>query len=272
MRGALVVLSSVATGCVYLTDLSGLSGGADPSDASTGTPLADARVEAGPITTDGGGGPEVGGDGGSPCAFAHAFCADFDVGPLDKGWTTSLVNPPSTFALDDLAKSAPHSFRTTQPAKSTGQVVVRLRKMFAGPWNRSVFEGDFYMEPPSWNAGDSNVAIAQLLYFSDAATAGTILFRSEGTAQGTVEHVSNSPARYVDVAPFAYGRWVHVRIEYDPAGSMRYVIDGVSTSSTFPPPTQGSNSSISLDIGTFNYNNPVPAFDVRWDNVTIDFP
>jgi hypothetical protein len=267
------LLSGVAAGCLLTTDLSGLSGdsGSLPDGSLEGSSAGDARVDGGTDAGD----SSIGPDGStSPCTKPHAFCADFDTDNPQAGWTgrddTSVVG---TLSFDPLALSPPRSLRAQQPRKTpTPTWLDVLTKRFPSAWKRTVFEGDVYLEAQEWLPGDINVSMIDLVFESDMLATGTVFFISANDAEATIEHIANGPARYLPIARPAYGQWTHVVIDFDPAGHIRYQVGAKTFERDFTPATSGASPDIVLTVGAINFNEPVPAIDVRWDNITVDFP
>jgi hypothetical protein len=271
---AAAITSAVGTtGCLYLVDLSGLSGEAAPApadgatadapldgalDANDASATSDAPTEAAPK---------------SPCAAPHAFCSDFDDGPLGQGWSRSSIDAPATLALDALALSPTRSLRATYPRKTAAMTgyAVEIRTL-ATTWKRAVFQGDVLIQPPAWQQTDANVAIVELFFNSASNATGTYLFISETNTTATIEHLPDGPDRYLNGDPMPYGRWAHVLVDFDPGGRVHYEVDGKGYDKTFAGVTAGAMAKAELGVGLLNFNDPVPAFDVRWDNVLVDFP
>jgi hypothetical protein len=284
--GALATLIALAcfagaASCTLTTDLDGLraaSGAMLPDGASEAGSGGDAGLDSNAPIGEAGANEAGKSDGGteagttSPCGAMHAFCADFDDGILITGWTTTVLDTGGTIAIDDLALSPLHSMRATRPRKTTaGGLRASLRKSLAPQWRRAIFQADAYLVQPDWLAGDTNVAVVQLGYNSVSGNTGTTFFLSAAAGAGTIEHITDSTRGFtVDLLP--YGRWVHVFIDFDPSGKVHYEIDGKTSERTFAAVTAGANPELLLELGIIDFNNPIPAVDIRWDNVVVDLP
>jgi len=210
--------------------------------------------------------------GVSPCAASHVFCVDFDHGAVTAGWDSNGNDAPGTLALDDLALSAPHAMRTTRPRPAMTNLATLLEKQIAMPWRRAIAQTDIYIAQPVWQPGDVNVALMQLTFDSSSSHTGSVFFLDSAKAQGTIEHLPDGPERYLPLGPLASGRWVHIVVDFDPAGHVHYELDGNAFDRDFAAVVAGDNSIITLEIGVLQYNAPEPAMDVRFDNLFLDFP
>jgi hypothetical protein len=275
--GLAFALSALAGGCLLTTDLDGLAGDAAlPGEGGSpeAAPGADGGADTG--TRDTGADVLVIPDGGvlSPCTSAHAFCSDFDLDHPAAGWSsTEATSPAGTLLFDPFALSPPRALRARHPRKSDGTDWMNaLHKVFDVSWRRTIFAGDIYLETPAWQPGDSNFSAVAVLLSSTTQNTGTVFFFSETDAVGTIEHVPDSPARYLPVARIPYVAWTHVVIDFDPAGHLHYEVGAKTFDRDFAAATQGTSPSLDIEVGAISFNGPVPAMDLRWDNVTVDFP
>lgn len=231
---------------------------ASGTDAGDATSAADAPIFEG---------------GASPCTAMHVFCADFDHDDVASGWTSSLnLDPPGTLALDDLAVSAPHAARMMRARPTAPGAVTTLTRQVATQWRRAIFRGDLYLVAPVWQPGDVNFGLVHLSYNSVSLNAGTIYFLDATHGVGTIEHLPDGADRYLPIDPMPGDRWVHVVVDFDPAGHVHYDVGGKTYDRDFAGVTPGDNPEIVLEIGAIQYNSPAAAVDVRFDNVVVDLP
>ena len=163
--------------------------------------------------------------------------------------------------------------RARHPRKTTSVDWMNvLHKTFGMSWRRTVVAGDVYLETPAWQSGDSNFCTIAVLMNSTTQNTGTVFFFAQNDAAATIEHLPDSPARYLPVNRIPYLAWTHVVVDFDPAGHIHYDIGGKTFDRDFAAATQGASRFLDIEIGAINFNSPVPAMDVRWDNVTIDLP
>lgn len=283
LRGAAVcafaacALGSAAAGggCSLTTDFASLDSEKGPQpDGGDGATSADgAGGSDGGGTTDGAPSTEAGTEAGkSPCNGSHMFCADFDVGTYDKGFTGQLSNGGGALALDDLAFSPPHSVRATQPRRAAGLSGTQssLSLGLPSPWRRVVVEADLFLTTPAWQSSDVNFALVHIGLYSPQ-NSGTVLFVTDAACFGTIEHLTE-PQRSLPMDAMPYDRWVHLVVDFDPGGKIHYQIDGKPFDRTFAAVTAGPNPAMNVELGILDYNAPAPAVEVRWDNVTVDLP
>ena len=277
MAAAIACGAAGATGCLYLVDLNGLSGGeTTPADGSLGDGALGGDTNA---IVDAASGADARSDAAtadaaveaSPCTASHAFCADFDHGGVSLGWTTTTNDTPGTLALDDLALSAPHAMRTMRPQPTVGAVTLFQKQLVMG-WRRVILQADIYLSAPAWQPGDVNIGLMEVSFDSDTVHSGTLYFIDPVHAEGTIEHLPDTAERYLPVDAPSPARWVHMLVDFDPAGHVHYEVDGVSFDRTFAAVTPGPNPAIYVGVGALQYNMPAPAVDVRFDNVFADMP
>ena len=273
---ALGVLGGLLLGgsaCSILTDLNGLSGAPAAAGADGGSPPdgAAGADDGGPATKDGAASDAATDSDGAVtptgiCAGStHAFCADFeDADPL-AAWTQKFIDVGTTGAVSTTrAKSGSHSFFAMIPqrAASTPNLNVLLDKRFLGTWRRVVVELDIYEEQPAWSSGDINAAL--LSVETQSSGNGQAWYLTTGPTYTNLNNVSR-PA-------MATGQWVHVKVDFDPTGTINATVGLINYAAGVVTQTSGANASMLVRIGLNGFNSPVPKFAVYYDNVTIDLP
>ena len=259
-RAWLIDAFGLLTSCAFFLDTGSLSGGARPAgDAGpdapaptmdAGAPLdADVDADAAPL-------PRF-------CARApHTFCADFDGSTLDEGFTDKqeeLGGALSRVTWPGLDGS--QSLLATMPRRATAKGYASISVRSGGAWRRQHVEADLYVEPPAFEAGDSNFGIFCVGYYLGATEDGACI--SVGANYFTLAKDSSTP--------FPTGRWVHAVMDFDP-GARRVTgkVDTIELDGTFGTPTSGGAPSSVFQIGVLGYNAPSPEARVHIDNFTVD--
>lgn len=235
--------------------------------------LSGARVDAGTpegSTPDTGTGDVVQSDSGKRfCqSSVHAFCADFDDGvALKDAWDMQFDVGSAAAISTKQASSAPNSAFITMARREANAPTAYgvLNKVFTG-WARTVVDFDAYIEAPAFLSGDVNSGIVTISFYSDpnidvgvavSAGDGYVTVGTPGTP-GSGKQMPN-------------GRWFHLHFDVDPKSSLSAKIDDEIFKDTWTS-SAGSNPRTVVSIGISGYNRPAPAYNVYYDNVTIDFP
>jgi hypothetical protein len=226
----------------------------------------------------------------SPCVTAHAFCDDFDAaGGLGALWDAVQIDPTPTaqLALDTtLAQSMPASLLTTMTRATGANKYGALVRRIGGPWTHARFDVDLYIEAPTWQLGDGQVGLIVVLLRSWTTSAHTMFATSQATslalwtndtAQAYHPLVGYEETRgnfmYPPAPELPFDRWVHVAIDIQLAGTVRFEIDGASVTRSFPPITSQIDPFASLSIGRMDWDTATDTsggFRVWFDNVVLD--
>jgi hypothetical protein len=286
---AAALVSSIALACCNL--VSGADGLSVAEDEEIPTPPRETQThgaEAGTNErreTDGGpigaGFGDAGGDAVAPpgafCATSAAtFCADFDQGQRNAGWSGSDETGGGTLLLDTARSvSAPASLRSTLPARDVaGSVYQDLLRSFASTWRPVRIELDVWIEPIAWGTRTGSVALAEVYWVSANDAPGQLLeLTKDGPRMTTVTTSAGAPVFTNASAPLAASAWNHVVIEADAkaaGASVKAWFGGKLVVDRSGFAFQGGPSTtIEVWIGLARYERPTPAFDVRYDNVQI---
>ncbi len=268
--GALFALGSSALfACSLLTPLDGLAGdaaddAAPPRDGAASDPDSGGRTDA----ADGGDGAV-----GSFCASAGGdFCADFDDGGRDVGWTKTDLRGVGTFDLDPNAKSAPWSLRATWPRADVGtDKFQQLEKVWQGAARPTTIDFDLFVAPIAWAGGDLAFTIMELYFDKPEKLGAQILMTPAGWDLAALTPTRSTAS---STTPLPVGVWSHLRLETDPAssgGSVRAYLDGTLALEKNGLSFTQNPTEMQLWIGLGAANTPIPAADVRYDNVLVKF-
>ena len=219
-------------------------------------------------------GPDSGADGapasGRFCATSkHTFCADFDgYEPLSALWTT--VSP--SVEVTTQSKSPPHAAHMTLPRSSSGQPTVTLHKDFDAPWGRVVLELDVFMAAPAWQGNDNNIFLAQVML---APSLSYELWIDHENLLGITSNTPDYHPLRSTSGRLQYGAWTHVRLTAVPSAK-----GGTQDLAVGEPPvsvvkqdldvTAKPGRGVTVIVGLERFNPPTPAFEVYFDNVTVD--
>jgi hypothetical protein len=245
--------------CNPFPDLDALGGNGPSSDAGRDAPDApDASA------------PDGAPANGNFCASStHTFCADFDSdAPLNALWTgvgdgvTQVTNP---------SKSPPRAAHMTLPRSSSGAVTVTLGKDFDAAWGRTVLEFDVYMAAPAWQPQDLNIFIASLEF---GPLKYWVWIDPDDLLGITVDTPDYHPLRSTS-GRLQYGAWTHVRMTAVPSTTQ-----GVQDLALGDPPVSvvkqdvnvgaSDGRGVKATVGLQRFNPPTPAFEIYFDNVTVD--
>jgi hypothetical protein len=217
--GGLIVASAALVGCVLFTDF-----GEDYSD--------DAPQ---PESSDGGGGNDVsatntpGGDdagvadagsdvvsGGRACATdaGQIFCADFDVGNVDDGWSALSIQSGGSVVLDDKAfASSPRSLLAKAPASAQYMQPAYLAKLFTGTF--TTFSCSFSVRREEHSEAFANMVALEVYYGDNDQYFAGLSSSALGAELGINRYVNGESVATSTAAPvsFALGSWHEVRIE-----------------------------------------------------------
>lgn len=275
MRRALfVALTLAAAACSVFTDFGGLSGG-------EGAPI-DGAAESDPSTIDAGGNDareDDATDGGNDAALDGGFCADalvdfcsdFDTQELNAEWTELKADNGATIGFGTTRTvSAPRSLHATMPRREdvNATYYAYAAKTFVGPWRRTLIQFDVFVETMQWLGGDINAGIFNVGLVSSSSTKYfSLALGQTATTLGVTDYPSG-----ITGPAFPTNQWVRVNIALDPDKSILVNYDGVSVERTFSQPfVSGTIPRTRLELGVISFNDPVPAFDVSFDNVRVQF-
>lgn len=269
---AAAAAAAALAGCLYVTDLDGLSGDTQVAGSDGGS-------SGGPGDEGGGGGDGgvadgASGDaspGASPCAIGtHDLCDDFDHGVLGAAWTNVNQAPGGLLAIEDgPSVSPPRALHAMLPARGDVNTELRNRvfKIWENtPWRAAHLELDMRVAAPAWSNGDRGTVLVIFTLESDTTTAGTFLFVQ---ADGFVASAEGQNGLYASGPAFPYGEWTHVAVDISPS-LIRVKYGAETLEKTFAPQVAGPNPRIVLFVGLSSYQDPVPAMDARFDNVVVD--
>gem|GEM_PF-2930187 len=242
----------------------------------------------GTLTVEGGGGD---GDTGvpSPCAATHEFCADFD----GAGTTTAAFGfetMPNGFggkgvvSFDVAGRSLPRAARVVTPADPSNAYggATGLYRSIDGARGLAV-SFDVDVREVTWTGYDlKDVTLAEVVTAKD-----TILVVVKAVNPLTVPHAPPAGTILVQVGVLdpatqaqtstrravRLGQWMHVDMHVRPSGvDVRF--DGATELSRGAISFAGSGGREGIDHMLFGVNresHAAPAFDVRFDNVVLDY-
>jgi len=239
--------------------------------------------DGGPSVRDNDANPGSAPEGGvSFCAGQHLFCDDFERGlNLDDGaqsWTGKNLTAGLTLDWSDArAKAGAHSIRVTSPAKTSGDKYALLTKQFIAPWRGIRIQYDVYWVKPVWQSG--NVSFGNVSYQPQTTTdaVGTFVFLSSNGLQGTVHRPSYMPIS--TTAPINDDRWNRIVVTFDPVtkpGRIQMTVDGISFANAAFDLDNGVSTTpagpaVTVSVGLYEPNDPIPPFEAYFDNVVIDW-
>lgn len=254
---AFLVFAPVA-GCLF-PDVGGLTGGAIDSGNDVVVVMdASAEAEA-----------EAGVEASVPFCTqsSHTFCADFDEGDVLLGWSSNQVDTDGTLGLSTSnALSSPAAAHMTMARRGSSAPTenATISKGFAA-WQRIVTDVDVYLVAPAWQQGDVNSGFFTMGFYSSATSdAMALSIGANYVTVGAPGGVSSNGTT------FPTDQWVHVHVDVDPAGTFSMTIGTQSFQKTFPAMDGTGSPHMYVNLGISGYNEPAPAFDVSYDNVTID--
>jgi hypothetical protein len=268
---AVVLASLAATSCLYFTDLGGLAGGVSP-DASTPSPNdAAASPDGTRAPTDGGADADA--DAALPTrvceAGVHDFCVDFDDGKLTIPPWSALSRDGTLVVEDGLSVSPTKALHATLPARGGLAQTLRDRafKNWGLSWRAVHAELDIFVVTPTWRAGDKEMELVELSLTSDTTAAGAGLFIG---ANGIIIVPSKAGEPHPTAPPFPYDTWTHLTFDID-ASHYRITAGAQVLEATHATVVSGANADIVGLFGLSSYSDPICAFDVRYDNIVVDF-
>lgn len=201
---------------------------------------------------------------------AHAFCADFE-GPAPlAAFRAPDVAPAGSLAVSSVRSlSGQSSLHCKLPRRGDDNInlVALVSQAIPHAFARAVFELDVFIEPTAWAEGDINLAIASVAIRSSTQSETVFL-----TVAQDYTEIGSSSFVAAPGPPVPEGQWVHVRIEYDPAGSLGAKVGSHSfETKTFPAFVSGEAPNVKIEVGLNTFNDPIAAVSVFYDNVTLDF-
>jgi hypothetical protein len=214
------------------------------------------------------------------CAHVDAaFCADFDEGPVEQGW--SLVNAVNgtvslfpTAAMD--AGSPPSSYRSR---------VLDQTNLFDASSDAAPPAGFAILSRDLLRAGKSKVAVDLDIHATSIAGGGAymailsvVFARAPQRYLSVVVNPSESalfvydPALSLVSAPRLPLDWFHCRLEADvAAGTARLLYDGVEVAKKVSGGVISTEPGLTLDVGVY-LNPAITDARVEYDNVVVTFP
>lgn len=274
MRRSLILVGAFAvTAAACFPSLEGLSSGGTSGDASIDfdASATDASIDQ-VVPPDG---APVGADGPTNTFCipgAHAFCDDFEGGPLLSNWDAVTIDLGGKVELSTTrAFAGKRSLFTTLPRRGNVDTyyAATVRRSRSGKWSRAIINMEVWVEPVVWQAGDVNSGVLAVAFESNGPSKGIALSLDRtGTTLGVDdETLPQGPV-------FPEGRWVHVMLDIDPSSSVELKVDGTTHAkkNLAAPWMAGGSPSLRLELGVNGYNDPAPEYAFYYDNVTVDLP
>lgn len=277
---ALVAVGAAAA-CTF-GGLDGVSGGVPDSGASSsssgaslvdGAPNTIANDEGGTALPDGG---KVDATVQNPPTFcvphAHTFCFDFEDGHSfddDMLFTDNANNRGSIDLSTDFATSGTHSVKIHMPRrKSTdGSITTQLYHNQTAPWTKTHIEVSFYIVPPQWHDGDTDIPIFGHVFYDDNGSMDVYGVFANGPSG-----ISGAATVQIPGPQIPTGQWVRGIIDFDPAGTISGTINGVSyPAATFAPYMGNTNPGQGAGFGFYGFTSPTPDTTIYFDDFTIDW-
>lgn len=261
MRPArLVLAAALLPGCaVFFTDLDGFSGGEDVADAGLDSATeANVSVDAGSDAAPG------------RCAReSHAACFDFDDGSSLEalGFSVDRRNAGSVAVEPGVAASTPNALRVVVPRRPDDAQgnTQRANRVFAEPVDKVHVELDLWVEPIAFEGNDST---SHFLWFQLRSSSGnTIVYLTLSRGGLALSHEVGTDPRG-PLPPF--GKWTRLVVDFS-AATFRVAYDGTTLERPLLPGA-AAGAEFTLGLGVTQFNKPVPALDLRYDEVTVDFP
>ncbi|MFO0667124.1 MAG: hypothetical protein U0174_24440 [Polyangiaceae bacterium] len=248
------------SGCGLFPDLTHLSGGSPGADG--GPPDFDAPFDSATVG-------DVNGRPGSPCSTPHDFCDDFDSSdnPIAK-WTDQTVDAKGSINTTANAQSSPRAVEMHMARRSADNpdAYAIISKRFDG-WRPMRVEYDMFLKQPSWQPDDVNAGFFHVDFVGTSPTTRDITI-SVGSNYKSVGGSVQVPGH----SPLPTDTWVHFRFDIDPLkGRVAALVGNDEVTGTWSAFAVPSSASTVVSIGVLGYNEPAPAFDVIYDNVTVDF-
>jgi hypothetical protein len=212
----LLVLSAALVGCALFSDYgedpaaepaTGGDGGITTDGTSPDDALADSPLS---VQMDGGV------DGARFCAndAGQIFCADFDVGDVDDGWTALSGGTVGSVSADGMIFfSPPRSLLSTAPASPDYLQAAHLRKLLTGGF--TTFSCAFMVRRDQVSAATATFAALEVYYGNNDQYLASASFTDVDGELLVNRYVDGGTNATKSAAPlaFALGAWHEVRIE-----------------------------------------------------------
>jgi hypothetical protein len=238
-----------------------------PGDVATGPdagPILEAAVEA-----------EASAPTWCQTQGVHSFCADFDEGQADLGWTMPDLSAGGSIKLDSaFTTSAPDSLLTTLIGSSAGSTTALLAKNF--PTSQSSWAFAFDLRIDSIMAGTSggDYSVARIWGGSQSRvtlhTNGNTIWMDEDIP--TVD--SGSFSSHAVSMPVPVGMWQRFEIDVSLGNPTRVVnvLAGPTRTNvcTFTLTSTFVNGSPEFDLGVMSFGTNTAGCSARYDDVLID--
>jgi hypothetical protein len=271
-----MVMSAAVIGCFASIDRSKI---ADDGDSSTEGGAVDPDATAAVDGADGARRPDAGAAPG--CSGLHELCVDFD----DAGTT------PEDFGFEPLApgdlgtgvvtiemggRSLPRSARIKTPPDPLNKPGLGAGlKRSLDPQRGLALSFDVLVERPNWAGYDAaaTFVIAKVTTGNDNVTLtmhvqGTKV--DSGASEVAIVLIDPEGQTEQRAAPFAFGSWFHVDIAAAPSG-VTVMVENKKALSRGPISFTTSGRPYNLFFLGVTRELPVPATDVRIDNVVFDY-
>lgn len=288
----LAAVAALTTGCVLLSDLSGLTGGDAPDASPGGDATADALSDA----------PDVQGDGDADPSFVDAafcvnsdatFCDDFDTtDPLSSLWSDVSATFGGVIAKDrsDAALSAPNTLLSRIPetpdAAVAAQRVAVVRKALKGPFTHVELALSILVEVADPISARSVLAVQIVANDDDAGVAEhELYFNLSGSDVGMTALFAGGNAKFSDGGNAAQGfpqllhapvpgKWSRLTIAIDsnPDGgpsALVVTLDGAIVLNDMLAAGWTFGNTTSFNIGAFFPYLSLATWQLRYDNVEL---
>lgn len=222
---------------------SGDSGSTPPVDAPAETSMAD--VVAPDTGRDAAGSMDANDAGGLWCSTVSptpTFCADFDEGAFDSGWSSSQATN-GTIGLDNALYTSPHDSLVASSATTNANVQAAVFNQFAASGSAYHYAFDLHVDAVSTGA---EPVFAEVQLFEGTTLGYGLTFIVESGGALIEESYTNGGVQFVDtplsMAP-PIGTWTRVTIDIGapPAGNVTVHIGGTTVLDAHPVPTGSAN-------------------------------
>jgi hypothetical protein len=261
-----------------------------PADAASDDARPQPNNEAGPTAADDANSNSNSNNHSSFCALQvpkPRFCDDFDQTPLPGGWN-GFDQVGGALRLDATSfVSPPNSLLGRFAAGIAGVLNAALRARFALPAPPTTITLQFQVQPTVADPTDQAVLAFASLDFFDAAnnrySPEFTLFRNNGAirVQFGEQSLVGGGTKYLahDIPdPLPSGKWTHVRLVIarsavtTASARLFFGDDPASTLEVDTPLTMSVKATtLQLTIGSSFETQPSQGWEIRYDNVVLDF-
>ncbi len=249
--------------------------GAPPGAATDSGGSSSEGSSSGALPDDAAGPHDAGAEAGDAfCDASAVFCTDFEDGAGIAAFSSTLVAPGTTLAVEAGESRSPTRALHVTTSRTSAQQVTSAYKFLPNVYEDVRLRFAMRMDAPVILAGDRGTHVFEFnVRVASTNVIATLEVMPDRSVIAYVSVAAPADAFRTLTKPITYGTWhafdVEVRLT---SNRFRISMDGTEVLDrqdlVFPPPS--TPSSVSYGLGASSQNVPHPGVSIRFDDVRAD--